>query len=113
MRLGSASLQPAAKVEIFKKMREREIQSAVSEMLCSLCWGFAFYIFGYGLLIALCALVVFPPLVAEYANEGQGHEGEVKNAGIEGFCGFFAQLLGRFGTDGTLGRSRNCCRKRQ
>jgi hypothetical protein len=46
--------------------------------------------------------VASPPAVAEEPDNSQGHESEIKNAGVQTFSGFFAQLLSRLGADRAL-----------
>ena len=51
----------------------------------------------------LFSVVVSPPAVAYVANDQEGGESQVDDACIQCFSGFFAQLLGCFCADGTLG----------
>jgi len=48
--------------------------------------------------------MIFPNPVRDKADNSQWRKGQVDDAGIEASGRLFAELLGRFGTDGALGR---------
>lgn len=62
----------------------------------------------------LIVAVVLIPAVADIANDHKGEKREVDNAAIKTLSGFFAQLLGCFGTNGALcGNCGGNCREKQ
>jgi hypothetical protein len=54
----------------------------------------------------LLIAVVLIPAIADISHDEEGTKREVNDAGIEAFGRLFAQLLGRFGANGTLSGNR-------
>lgn len=55
--------------------------------------------------------IAFPPPETDHTYYGHGHKSKIENACIHSFRGFFAELLGCFSADSTLGRYSICCKK--
>lgn len=47
--------------------------------------------------------VVLIPAITDIPDDKEGTKREIDNTGIEAFCRLFAQLLGGFSANGTLG----------
>jgi hypothetical protein len=60
---------------------------------------------------AALGVIFFPPLIGDKAANGQGREGQVKNARVQSLCRLFTQLLGSARADGTLRIGRGKCQK--
>lgn len=48
--------------------------------------------------------IVLLPFEPDHRTNGQGEKGKIDDTGIKALRGLFSQLLGRTGTDGTLGK---------